>query len=69
MAAVTHGVCVAQTALRRGRDWQFRSVLAFNHAMIFHSYAHVTSVVIHFSPLLLTYGLRWYHSETHLQNG
>jgi len=36
------------------------SVLAFNHAMIFHSYAHVTSVVVHFSPLLLTYGLRWY---------
>eukprot|EP00931_Biecheleriopsis_adriatica_P091207 TRINITY_DN65102_c0_g1_i1.p1 TRINITY_DN65102_c0_g1~~TRINITY_DN65102_c0_g1_i1.p1 ORF type:complete len:395 (+),score=51.20 TRINITY_DN65102_c0_g1_i1:53-1186(+) len=36
------------------------SVLAFNHAMIFHSYAHVTSVVVHVSPLLLTYGLRWY---------
>ncbi|CAE8635418.1 unnamed protein product [Polarella glacialis] len=36
------------------------SVLAFNHAMIFHSYAHLTSVVVHFSPLLLSYGLRWY---------
>lgn len=36
------------------------SVPAFNHAMIFHSYAHVTSVVIHTSPILLTYGLRWY---------
>jgi len=36
------------------------SVLAFNHAMIFHSYAHITSVVIHTSPLILTYGLRWY---------
>lgn len=35
------------------------SVLAFNHAMIFHSYAHITSVVVHFSPLLLTYNLRW----------
>eukprot|EP00928_Gymnodinium_smaydae_P089117 TRINITY_DN73119_c0_g1_i1.p1 TRINITY_DN73119_c0_g1~~TRINITY_DN73119_c0_g1_i1.p1 ORF type:complete len:385 (+),score=60.19 TRINITY_DN73119_c0_g1_i1:51-1205(+) len=36
------------------------SVLAFNHAMIFHSYAHVTSVVVHTSPLILSYGLRWY---------
>jgi len=36
------------------------SVLAFNHAMIFHSYAHITSVVIHTSPLMLAYGLRWY---------
>lgn len=68
------------------------SVLAFNHAMIFHSYvawlndvmnrvsrtslmflafvltlpiatsckAHMTSVVVHVSPLLLSYGLRWY---------
>ena len=35
------------------------SVLAFNHAMIFHSYAHMTSVVVHVSPLLLSYGLRW----------
>ena len=36
------------------------SVLAFNHAMVFHSYAHMTSVVVHVSPLLLSYGLRWY---------
>lgn len=36
------------------------SVLAFNHALIFHSYAHVTSAAVHFSPLVLTYGLRWY---------
>ncbi|CAJ1440368.1 unnamed protein product [Effrenium voratum] len=36
------------------------SVLAFNHAMIFHSYAHMTSVVVHVSPLLLSYGIRWY---------
>eukprot|EP00420_Gonyaulax_spinifera_P027897 CAMPEP_0197893336 /NCGR_PEP_ID=MMETSP1439-20131203/32698_1 /TAXON_ID=66791 /ORGANISM="Gonyaulax spinifera, Strain CCMP409" /LENGTH=420 /DNA_ID=CAMNT_0043513599 /DNA_START=69 /DNA_END=1328 /DNA_ORIENTATION=- len=36
------------------------SVLAFNHAMIFHSSAHITSVVIHTSPLILTYALRWY---------
>ena len=35
------------------------SVLAFNHAMVFHSYAHMTSVVVHVSPLLLSYGLRW----------
>lgn len=35
------------------------SVLTFNHALIFHSYPHLTSVVIHTSPLLLTYGIRW----------
>jgi hypothetical protein len=40
------------------------SVLAFNHAMIFHSYAHVTSVVIHVSPLVLSYGLRWYSYDS-----
>jgi len=39
------------------------SVLAFNHALIFHSYAHVTSVAVHMSPLVLTYGLRWYAGE------
>lgn len=39
------------------------SVLGFNHAMIFHSYAHVTSVVVHLSPLILTYGLRWHCLE------
>ena len=36
------------------------SVLAFNHAMVFHSYAHMTSVVVHVSPLLLSFGLRWH---------
>lgn len=36
------------------------SVLAFNHSLIFHSFAHVTSVVVHVSPLILTYGIRWY---------
>eukprot|EP00929_Paragymnodinium_shiwhaense_P021214 TRINITY_DN1389_c0_g1_i1.p1 TRINITY_DN1389_c0_g1~~TRINITY_DN1389_c0_g1_i1.p1 ORF type:complete len:405 (-),score=56.14 TRINITY_DN1389_c0_g1_i1:298-1512(-) len=36
------------------------SVLAFNHALIFHSFAHITSVVVHTSPLILSYGLRWY---------
>lgn len=36
------------------------SVLAFNQAMIFHSWQHVTSVHIHVSPMLLTFGLRWY---------
>eukprot|EP00811_Abedinium_folium_P034803 NODE_7654_length_1560_cov_20.866015.p1 GENE.NODE_7654_length_1560_cov_20.866015~~NODE_7654_length_1560_cov_20.866015.p1 ORF type:complete len:390 (+),score=74.47 NODE_7654_length_1560_cov_20.866015:153-1322(+) len=36
------------------------SALAFNHALIFHSYAHSTSAVIHLSPMLLCYGLRWY---------
>ena len=36
------------------------SVLAFNHAMIFHSYPHVTSAVVHLSPMILSYGLRWH---------
>ncbi|CAD7925123.1 unnamed protein product [Amoebophrya sp. A120] len=38
------------------------AVLCFNHSLIFHSYAHMTSVVIHVSPLVLVYGLRW-HSD------
>ena len=36
------------------------SVLAFNHALIFHSWQHITSLVIHTSPMLLTYGIRWH---------
>ncbi|CAD7947991.1 unnamed protein product [Amoebophrya sp. A25] len=36
------------------------AVLCFNHSLIFHSYAHMTSVIIHVSPLCLVYGLRWY---------
>jgi len=38
------------------------SVFAFNNSLIFHSYAHLTSVFIHISPMMLTYGLRWYSS-------
>ena len=36
------------------------SILAFNQSLIFHSWQHITSVFIHVSPMLLTYGLRWY---------
>jgi hypothetical protein len=39
------------------------SMLAFNHSMIFHSYPHITSVFIHASPMLLTFGLRWHSTE------
>ena len=39
------------------------SVLCFNHAMIFHSFPHVTSAVIHLSPMILTYGLRWHAAD------
>jgi hypothetical protein len=35
------------------------SILAFNQALIFHSWQHVTSVFIHISPMMLTFGLRW----------
>ena len=35
------------------------ATVAFNHSLIFHSYPHITSLFIHISPLLLTYGLRW----------
>jgi len=38
------------------------SVLAFNQSLIFHSYPHITSVFIHTSPMMLSYGLRWYPS-------
>lgn len=36
------------------------SMLAFNHSLIFHSYPHITSVFIHASPMLLTFGIRWH---------
>ena len=42
------------------------SVPTFNHAMIFHSYAHVTSVVVHTSPILLSYGIRWFVTRVEL---
>ena len=35
------------------------SILAFNQSLIFHSWQHITSVFIHVSPMMLTYGLRW----------
>ena len=40
------------------------SVLAFNHSMIFHSFPHVTSAVVHLSPMILSYGLRWHIAAT-----
>lgn len=55
-------------------DWLFRilfinatgplafATMCFNHALVFHSYAHMTSVIVHVSPLVLVYGLRW-HSD------
>jgi hypothetical protein len=36
------------------------SVLAFNNSLIFHSAQHMTSAFIHTSPMLLTFGMRWY---------
>jgi hypothetical protein len=38
------------------------SVLAFNQALVFHSWQHITSVFVHVSPLLLSYCLRWHAS-------
>ena len=35
------------------------SVLAFSQSLIFHSHAHMTSVFVHVSPMLLTFCLRW----------
>ena len=35
------------------------SILAFDQSTIFHSQQHMTSVFIHVSPMLLTFGLRW----------
>lgn len=33
------------------------------HSMIFHSYPHLTSVIIHFSPAMVVHGIRFYHSD------
>ena len=38
------------------------SVLAFNQSLVFHKWQQVVSVFIHVSPMLLTYGLRWFPS-------
>jgi len=38
------------------------STLAFSHSLIFHSYPHLTSVIIHVSPALVTHGLRFHPS-------
>ena len=35
------------------------SVLAFSQSLIFHSHAHMTSVFLHLSPLVVTWTLRW----------
>ena len=40
------------------------SVLAFAQSLVFHSHAHMTSVFVHISPMLLTYAIRWRHGPT-----
>ena len=35
------------------------SVLTFSQSLVFHSHAHMTSVFIHVSPMLLSHALRW----------
>jgi hypothetical protein len=35
------------------------SVLAFNQSLVFHDWQRITSVFIHVSPMLFTFGLRW----------
>lgn len=35
------------------------SVLAFNQSLVFHSHAHMTSVFLHFSPIIVSWALRW----------
>ena len=35
------------------------SVLAFAQSLVFHSHAHMTSVFVHVSPMLLSYAIRW----------
>lgn len=39
------------------------SVLAFNQALVFHKWQNMTSVFIHVSPMMLSWGLRWFSSE------
>ena len=36
------------------------SVLAFNQALVSHSWQHITSVFVHVSPMLLSYCIRWH---------
>lgn len=36
------------------------AMLAFSHSMILHSWQHVASVVIHASPMLMSFGVRWF---------
>lgn len=38
------------------------AVLAFNQALALHKWQQVTSVFLHVSPMLLTYGIRWHVS-------
>lgn len=40
------------------------SVLAFAQSLVFHSHAHMTSVFVHVSPMMLTYAIRWRHGPT-----
>ena len=35
------------------------AVLAFAQSLVFHSHAHMTSVFVHVSPMLLSYAIRW----------
>ena len=39
------------------------SVLTFAQSLVFHSHAHMTSVFIHVSPMLLSHALRWLRPE------
>ena len=41
------------------------SVLTFSQSLVFHSHAHMTSVFIHVSPMLLTHALRWASPGSH----
>ena len=41
------------------------SVLTFSQSLVFHSHAHMTSVFIHISPMLLTHALRWADTRSH----
>jgi hypothetical protein len=40
------------------------SILAFNQALVLHQWQQVVSVFIHVAPMILTYGLRWWHLPT-----
>jgi hypothetical protein len=39
------------------------SVLAFNQALVFHKWQNMTSVFIHVSPMMFSWGLRWFSAE------